>query len=118
MLEKFLIREKFESYEDFKENYRVNIPENFNFAYDIIDSWALTNSNKTALVWCNDHNNEKIFSFSDLKRLSDKAANFFKSTGIFKSQVVMLMLKRRWQYWVCTLALQKIGAVSVPATVQ
>ena len=28
------------------------------------------------------------------------------------------MLKRRWQYWICTLGLQKIGAISIPATVQ
>ncbi len=118
MLEKFLPREKFESYEDFKENYRVIVPENFNFAYDVIDAWASKKPDKTALVWCNDHSEEKLISFGELKRLSDKAANFFKSTGIVKGDVVMLMLKRRWQYWICTLGLQKVGAISVPATVQ
>ncbi|MDP4094306.1 MAG: AMP-binding protein [Bacillota bacterium] len=118
MLEKFLPREKFDSYEDFKENYRVNIPENFNFAYDVIDAWAAEKPDKQALVWCNDHSAEKIFTFSDLKRLSDKAANLFKSYGIGKGDVVMFMLKRRWQFWVFTLALEKLGAISIPATVQ
>lgn len=118
MLEKFLPREKFESYEDFKTNYRVNIPKKFNFAYDVVDAWAAENPDKQAMVWCNDHGAEKIFSFADMKRLSDKAANFFKVNEIGKGDVVMLMLKRRWQYWVCTLALEKIGAVSIPATVQ
>ena len=70
------------------------------------------------MVWCNDHDSEKIFSFNDLKILSDKAANLFKSIGITKGDAVMLMLKRRWQYWICTLGLQKIGAISIPATVQ
>lgn len=118
MLEKFLPRDDFRSYEDFKANYRVTIPENFNFAYDVIDEWARTNPNKQAMTWCNDHNEEHFFSFADMKQLSDKAANSFSSLGIEQGDVVMLILKRRWEYWVSTLALQKIGAISIPATAQ
>ncbi len=118
MLEKFLPRTEFTSYEDFKSNYRVNVPEDFNFAYDIVDAWAREKPGKTAMVWCNDFGEERIFTFMDMKRLSDKAANLFKIQGIKKGDVVMLLLKRRWHYWVCTLALEKIGAVSVPATIQ
>jgi len=118
MLEKFLPREKFNSYEDFKLNYRVTVPENFNFAYDVVDDWAGEAPGKTALVWCNDHDAEKILTFGDLKRYSDQAANLFATLGIRKGDVVMLLLRRHWQYWVCTVALQKLGAVSLPATVQ
>lgn len=118
MLEKFLPREKFESYEDFKKNYKVNIPDNFNFAYDVVDQWAVENPEKKAMVWCDDNGGERIFTFADMKRLSDKAANYFKGLGISKGDVVLLLLKRRWHYWVCTLALEKVGAVSIPATVQ
>lgn len=118
MLEKFLPRQKFNSYEDFKTNYKVNLPENFNFAYDVIDAWSAVAPEKTAMVWCNDDGDERIFSFRDMKQLSNKAANLFVNHGIGKGDVVMLMLKRRWHYWVCTLALEKIGAISIPATVQ
>ncbi len=118
MLEKFLPRTEFHSYEDFKTNYKVNKPENFNFAYDVIDAWAQEAPDKTAMVWCNDAGDEKTFSFQDFKWLSDKAANVFKKCGLGKGDVVMLILKRRWQYWVCTLALQKLGAISIPATAQ
>lgn len=118
MLEKFLPRQYFDSYEDFKQNYRVNMPEKFNFAYDITDAWAAEQPHKTAMVWCNDNGEEHIFTFGDIKRLSDKAANLFSSCGIKKGDTVMLLLKRHWYYWICTLALEKIGAVSVPATVQ
>lgn len=118
MLEKFLPRQKFNSYEDFKENYRVEIPDNFNFAYDVIDAWAAKQPLKVALTWCNDHEAERLFTFADLKQFSDQAANFFSSLGIGKGDTVMLLLKRRWHYWICTLGLQKIGAVSIPATVQ
>jgi acetyl-CoA synthetase len=118
MLEKFLPRTEFDSYEDFKANYKVILPDNFNFAYDIMDAWSSVCPDRTALVWCDDNGGERIFSFMDIKRLSDKAANFFVSHGIHKGDVVMLMLKRRWHYWICTLALEKIGAISIPATVQ
>lgn len=118
MLEKFLPREHFDSYEDFKTNYRVTVPEKFNFAYDVVDAWAVEKPEKTALIWCNDHGQERIFTFGEIKRLSDQAANLFKSYGIAKGDVVMLLLKRRWHYWICTLALHKIGAISIPATVQ
>ncbi len=118
MLEKFLPRMEFESYEDFKANYKVNLPDCFNFAYDVMDAWASAAPDKTALVWCDDNDEERIFSFKEIKRLSDKAANLFAANGIRKGDVVMLMLKRRWHYWICTLALEKLGAVSIPATVQ
>lgn len=118
MLEKFLPRMEFNSYEDFKANYKVILPDNFNFAYDVMDAWASVSPDRTALVWCDDNGGERIFSFADIKLLSDKAANFFVNHGIHKGDVVMTLLKRRWHYWICTLALEKIGAVSIPATVQ
>jgi acetyl-CoA synthetase len=118
MLKKFLPREKFNSYEDFKRNYRVNIPPDFNFAYDVIDAWAVEAPGKTALVWLNDHGAEKSFSFADLKRLSDQAANFFTSIGLGKGDTVLLVLKRRWHFWVTVLGLMKIGAIAIPATIQ
>lgn len=118
MLEKFLPRERFDSYEDFKANYRITVPDNFNFAYDVIDAWAAEKPEKQAMVWCNDHGAERAFTFTDMKRLSDRAANLFATLSIGKGDVVMLLLKRRWHYWVCTLALEKVGAISIPATVQ
>ncbi|NLN64638.1 MAG: AMP-binding protein [Clostridiaceae bacterium] len=118
MIERFLPRTKFDSYEDFKANYQVNAPEDFNFAYDVMDAWASEAPDKIAMVWCNDAGEEKIICFQELKRLSDKAANFFKTQGIQKGDVVMTLLKRCWQYWVCTLALEKLGAISIPATIQ
>ncbi|MDD6489265.1 MAG: AMP-binding protein [Clostridia bacterium] len=118
LLDRFLPRIEFDSYEDFKQNYKVNVPENFNFGFDIVDEWAKQDENKKALVWCNDHDEEKIFTFKDISRLSNKAANYFKSIGIKKGSVVMLILRRRWEYWICAVALHKIGAVVIPGTLQ
>lgn len=118
LLDRFLPRMDFTSYEDFKENYKVNVPQNFNFGFDIVDAWAEQEPEKTALVWCNDHGDEKKFTFTDIKKMSNRAANFLKSLGVKKGSVVMMILRRRWEYWVCATAIHKIGAVLIPATLQ
>nr|WP_320132224.1 AMP-binding protein [uncultured Holophaga sp.] len=104
------------SFEDFQERFRVQVPEDFNFAYDVVDILATEKPDAPALVWCDDKGNEATFTFSDLKRWSDKAANAFQAAGIRKGDPVMLILKRRYEYWFCILALHKLGAVGIPAT--
>lgn len=116
VLDKYLSKIDFSSYQDFAENYKVNAPENFNFAYDVVDEIATNSPEKIAMVWCNDLGEERIFSFADMKKYSDKAANFFLSAGIQKGDPVMLILKRRFEFWFCILALHKIGAIAIPAT--
>ena len=116
VLDKYLSQIDFSSYQDFAENYKVMVPENFNFAFDVVDEIALKSPQKIAMVWCNDLGEELIFTFADMKKYSDKAANFFQSAGIKKGDQVMLILKRRYEFWFCTLALNKIGAITIPAT--
>lgn len=116
LIEKFLKKTEFKSYEDFIHSYSIDVPKNFNFAFDVVDAYAETEKDKRALVWCNDEGEEAIFSFSDLKSMSNRAANYFKSLGISKGDPVMLILKRRYEFWLCILALHKIGAVCIPAT--
>jgi acetyl-CoA synthetase len=118
ILTRYCPRIDFESYEDFYENYRCIVPENFNFARDVTDEWARINPEKPALLWTNDGGEIKEYSFGELKRLSDKAASFLQSLGIAKGDVVMLILKQRPEVWIMMLALEKIGAVCIPGTYQ
>jgi acetyl-CoA synthetase len=118
MLERFLDRIEFDSYEDFKQNYGLKIPENFNFGYDVIDEWAGQYADKPALVWCDDDGHEKRFTFGDVKRMSDKAANMLKAKGVGKGDMVMLMLKQRPEVWFMMIGLHKLGAIVIPATFQ
>lgn len=118
LLERFLPRIEFDSYEDFKENYRVNVPEDFNFGFDVVDAWAAAEPEKKALVWCDEGDEDRTFTFTDIMKLSNRAANFFKARGVKKGSVVMLILRRRWEYWVCATALHKIGAVLIPGSLQ
>lgn len=67
----------FDSYEDFYKNFQITSPENFHFAYDVVDEYARLEPHKRAMVWCDDLGNEEFFDFERIKRLSDKSANYF-----------------------------------------
>ena len=116
MIERFLKQTTFTSQEDYARNLEFIIPEHFNFAYDVMDKWAEEKPDKLALLWTNDEGDCKRFSFADLKELSDRAAAYFLSLGISRGDMVMLILKRRYEFWISMLALHKIGAVAIPAT--
>lgn len=116
VLDKYLKQIDFQSYEDFRSGFSINIPDTFNFAWDVVDEIAALTPEKKAMVWCDDNANEAFFTFARMKYYSDKAANYFKSVGIKKGDRVMLIMKRHYMFWFCTLALNKIGAVTIPAT--
>lgn len=107
--------------EGFDENgvlnyFKINCPDNFNFSYDVIDKIADCEPDRRAMVWTNELGEEKIFTFMDMKKGSNKVANFLTQKGIKKGDKVMLILKRHYEFWFSILALHKIGAVTIPAT--
>ena len=118
MLNKYLDRVDFDSYEDFKNNYKLTYPDDFNFGFDIVDGWAEAEPDKRALVWCDDHGNSATFTFTDVKRESNKIANYLKKLGLKKGDSVLLILKRRYEYWFTVTALHKLGIIAIPATFQ
>lgn len=116
MLERFVEKTNFTSQEDFVNNLKIKAPENFNFGYDVVDAWAKENPNKRAICWTNDKGKHIDFSYADLKEKTDKTAAYFQSLGIGKGDMVMLILKRRYEFWYSIIALHKLGAVVIPAT--
>jgi acetyl-CoA synthetase len=116
MVERFLKQTKFTSIEDYNKNLEFIIPENFNFAYDVMDAWAEEKPEGLAILWTNDQGEEIRTTFAELKEQTDQAASYLMSLGIGKNDPVMLILKRRYEWWVIMLALCKIGAIVIPAT--
>ena len=98
--------------------FELTAPDDFNFAYDVIDRIAEHEPNRRAMFWCNEAGEEMTISFGDFKSKSDACASYFLSQGIRKGDKVMLILKRHYQFWYAILALHKIGAVAIPATNQ
>ncbi|OPX44531.1 acetyl-coenzyme A synthetase [Ruminiclostridium hungatei] len=115
---RYLDRVVFDSYEDFSRNFKLKVPDNFNFAYDIIDEYAAMEPDRPALVWCDDNGRESFFTFGDLKFWSDKTANYLKARGISKGDKVMFILRRRYEFYFFAFAAMKIGAIFIPSTNQ
>lgn len=95
---------------------KINVPENFNFGYDVVDAWATEQPDKPALLWTNDKGDHRQFTFAEMKRYTDMTASYFQSLGIGHGDMVMLVLKRRYEFWFSIIALHKLGAAAIPAT--
>lgn len=116
MLERFITQTTFESQEDFIKNFHIQVPENFNFGYDVVDAWATEQPDKNAILWTNDQGEHHQYTYAELKEKTDRTASYFQSLGIGHGDMVMLILKRRYEFWYSIIALHKLGAVAIPAT--
>lgn len=118
MYERFIGRHRddFVTLEDLYKNYSIKCSDDFNFAYDVLDQLAAEKPDSLAMLWVSKHGEEKRITFGEMKRWTDKTANYFKSLGIKKGDFVLLVLKRSYLFWYAILALHKIGAVAVQAT--
>ena len=116
MIERFLKQTSFKDNEDYTRNLQFIVPENFNFAYDVMDRWAAEAPDDNAIMWVSETGEEKEITFLQLKEESDRAASYLMSLGIGRADMVMLILKRRYEFWIATIALHKIGAIAIPAT--
>ena len=116
MLERFLTQTSFASEEDFAKNLHFIIPENFNFAYDVMDALAEEKPEKLALLWTSERGEEVKTTFKEFKEQTDRTAAYLMSLGIGRGDKVMLILKRHYQWWLSMMALCKIGAIAIPAT--
>ncbi len=118
ILSKYCPQIYFDSYEEFFDNFKINVPDDFNFGYDVVDEWARVEPEKRALLWCDDSGDEKVFTFTDISRMSNRVANAYREMGIGKGDVVFCVLRRRWEYWINAVALCKLGAILIPASLQ
>ncbi len=100
------------------ESISFNVPENFNFGFDVVDVIAEQSPDKLALLWRNVAGDEKRITFGELKLETDKVAAMLQKLGVKRGDKVMLVLKRHFEYWYFCVALHKLGAAAIPATSQ
>ena len=115
---RFLKQDKFENYDDYRKNAMPIVPENFNFAYDVVDVIAKETPDKIAILWINDSGEKKSITFGMLSQWSNAVANFLVQRGLSKGDAVLLFLRRRWEYWVLMMAMHKVGIIPIPSTNQ
>ena len=115
---RFLNKDVFENYNDYVQNATPIVPDNFNFAYDVIDEIAKESPNKVAIIWTDDNGETKTFTYLDISRYSNMIANFLTDRGIKRGDTVLLFMRRRWEYWMLMMAMHKICAIPIPSTNQ
>lgn len=116
MIERFLTQTKFTSEDDYAKHLHFIVPENFNFAYDVMDAWAEEKPDKVALLWTSERGEEVSTTYREFKEQTDRTAAYFMQLGIKHGDKVMLILKRHYQWWLSMMALCKVGAIAIPAT--
>jgi acetyl-CoA synthetase len=102
-------------YDETYSRFAIDVPEYFNFGFDVIDRWAEYDKNKLAMVWVNQKGEERKFTFRDLSRLSNQVCNMFIKYGPKKGERALIMLPRIPEWWIFTIALIKMGVVYCPA---
>ena len=90
--------------------------DRFNFGFDVVDAIAEKYPDKLAMLHLDKNKNERRFTFKEIKKESNRVANYFRSLGIGRGDKVMLVLKRHYQFWFAMVALHKLGAIAIPAT--
>ncbi len=115
---RFLKKDNFENYDDYLQNAAPVVPDNFNFAYDVLDEIANETPDKVALLWVNDSGEKKSITFKMLSQWSNSVANFLKERGLKRGDTVLLFMRRRWEYWVLMMAMHKLGVIPIPSTNQ
>ncbi|MFH0968804.1 MAG: AMP-binding protein, partial [Methanobacteriota archaeon] len=100
-----VIRHNMQNYEETYRNFRIEVPEYFNFGFDVVDAWAKKDRNKIAMIWTNQQGAEKIYTFRDISRRSNQIVNMLLKYKIGKGDKVLIMLPRVPEWWFMTIAL-------------
>ncbi|WP_205703826.1 acyl-CoA synthetase [Candidatus Chloroploca sp. Khr17] len=92
------------------------MPEDFNWAYDVIDRWA-DDPQKLGMHWVGPTGEERQITFAEFRARSHRLANGLEAMGLQRGDRVLLMLPRVVAWWECILGLMKMGGVPMPATI-
>ncbi len=110
-----MIQPNMADYEAERRNFQLTVPADFNWAFDVIDRWAV-DPHQLAMLWVNDQGSERKVTFNDFRRRSNRLANALEQLGVRRGDRVFLMLPRLVEWWEAILGILKIGAVSMPGT--
>ena len=103
---------------DYQETYRtfrLDVPERFNWAYEVFDRWGRDPS-KVAMVWVSNDGVSREITFRETEERSKRAANALKGLGGQPGDRVFIMLPRLAEWWEIMIGCIRGLLVSVPGT--
>ncbi|XP_073399136.1 acyl-coenzyme A synthetase ACSM3, mitochondrial-like [Dendrobates tinctorius] len=122
--QKFSVPHNFADYEDIRSSYKLDLPEYFNFASDILDKWTAADKDGSrnpnpALWWIDGEGKEVKWSFDELGFHSRKVANLLSDACDLKpGDRVLVILPRVPEWWLLNVACIRAGLVLIPGTTQ
>jgi acyl-coenzyme A synthetase/AMP-(fatty) acid ligase len=102
-------------YEQTCREFRWEVPEHYNFAFDVVDRWG-EDAQKLAMLWVNEQGDEQRLSFRHFTVRSNQVGNALRTMGIRKGDRILIMSPRLPEWWEAVLGIMKIGAISMPGT--
>lgn len=106
------------SYDEFCRKFTLEVPENYNFAFDVLDSLAAETPDKLCIRHVSDDFTVRDQTFREVADASSRVAAALAAKGVGKGDRVMLVLYRRLEWWHVLLGLHKLGAIAIPAPAQ
>jgi acetyl-CoA synthetase len=104
-------------YEKIYHEFRWEVPEYYNFGFDVIDKWA-EDRTKLALVSLDQSGTKATYqTFYELSVLSNQFANALRKLGVKKGERVLVILESIPQWYVIMLGMFKLGVIPMPGTV-
>src|SRR5215813_8703126 len=102
-------------YERTCRDFRWEVPEYYNFAFDIVERWA-EDAQQLAMLWVNERGDEKRLAFRDFAARSNQVGNALRTMGMRQGDRILIILPRLPEWWEAVLGIMKIGAISMPGT--
>lgn len=102
-------------YEDVYASFKWNVPEYYNFGFDVVDERAKDRT-KLALLSLDEGQNPTYHTFFELKVLTDKFANALLRLNVAKGDRALIILQSISQWYVAMIGMIKLGVVPMPGT--
>ena len=94
-------------------DFAWTVPEQFNFATDVVDYWA-RDPKRLALIAVDESGAEHRYTFQEISQASQRLANLLAQAGLNRGDRVVVMLPRIAQWQISMVAVMRLGAVPIP----
>ena len=105
-------------YQELCDSFCLNVPEFFNFGFDVVDQWAKTDPDLMAMRWVNISGEDRKITFAEMSYRSNQVANALFKLGLKPGDQVLVLLPSRAEWWEVMIGITKAGMIAIPATKQ
>jgi len=108
---------KKDGYEILYKNFKWNIPEYYNFGFDVVDQWTEDRTKLALISIDRTGKRDRYHTFYDLSVSSNQFANVLRNMGIKKGDRVLVILQSVPEWYEAIIGMFKLGVIPMPGTV-